>query len=618
MIRISMDNQKPVCENFLGNGAVYHCYAEMPDENGRNYTPELAEIEADRVGKMRLKYARTFYKWYAWDAEKQEWNWESTECQVLYRWLKRMQDRGISVILNTGWCHPGDVFQGSWNGQNPFYVPGDPQKSADNYADWVSETAHQLIEVRGFTNIKVFLLFTEPQNNSGPLPEGYKNTYETYKLCSDAVHAALARDGRRNLVQIMGPNEVSKTHDMLKWIVENVDQKHIDIYSGHNYQFHADSDEFKDEKPYIPVIRIPGGRIWRKVLLKQNTDYTVRARLRLTCEQADVISGTVSFGAFSANETPTAGQQPTTRLTQESVKLLDAAEISENYQEFMVTFNSETNDACHLCAFFDVAAVPAALLIESLELCETATGKNIAANSDFSDVMDSWHLICSETACADAYWDWKTCSDIALRYVPKNKLFIFDEYGMCFEKEHNDRPDHGANLAVAALALMNSGVNGSLLWTLFDQQWPNNHVYNADAFVDGDHRWGVAPNFNRSMVPHLSYYAFSLLSRYTGGENSKVYAGDGQAHLHATLNEMADGNLTVVVVNNKACSDEFCLQFTKPLHATLYRHAFDPATCVPDEKADILPADLTLENVGNRLSGTMPPYSVFVYTTYTD
>ena len=81
MQNINIKNKTPVCENFWGQSAVYHCYAEMPDEEGRNYTPQLAQIEADRVIKMGVKVVRTFYKWWAWDAEKQEWNWENAECR---------------------------------------------------------------------------------------------------------------------------------------------------------------------------------------------------------------------------------------------------------------------------------------------------------------------------------------------------------------------------------------------------------------------------------------------------------------------------------------------------------------------------------------------------------
>ena len=35
MQNINIKNKTPVCENFWGQSAVYHCYAEMPDANHR-------------------------------------------------------------------------------------------------------------------------------------------------------------------------------------------------------------------------------------------------------------------------------------------------------------------------------------------------------------------------------------------------------------------------------------------------------------------------------------------------------------------------------------------------------------------------------------------------------
>ena len=164
---------------------------------------------------------------------------------------------------------------------------------------------------------------------------------------------------------------------------------------------------------------------------------------------------------------------------------------------------------------------------------------------------------------------------------------------------------------------MNSGCSGSMLWMLFDQQWPNNHTTNNDSFVDGDHRCGVASVLTKTKVPHLSYYAFGLLSRYTGGWGSKVYKGTYSPNLQATLNKLPDGNFTVVVVNNKARADSFTLEFEKPLQKTLHRHRFDPAVLVPDDTATLPGIDAEIK-VESQLQDEIAPYSVTVYTTIED
>lgn len=76
----------------MGNNAVYHGYAGMPDDAGRVYSEELCELEADRAATLGVRVVRTLYKWYAWDAEKQVWNWESEKMQAFYRWLDRLKN----------------------------------------------------------------------------------------------------------------------------------------------------------------------------------------------------------------------------------------------------------------------------------------------------------------------------------------------------------------------------------------------------------------------------------------------------------------------------------------------------------------------------------------------
>ena len=80
-VNIKIDLNNPVQTNFLGNNAVYHGYAGMPDKDGRVYSEELCEIEADRAADLGLRVARTFYRWYAWEPETGTWNWDNEDCK---------------------------------------------------------------------------------------------------------------------------------------------------------------------------------------------------------------------------------------------------------------------------------------------------------------------------------------------------------------------------------------------------------------------------------------------------------------------------------------------------------------------------------------------------------
>ena len=47
---------------FLGVNAVYHGFAFMPEDVNKGMTGAARQIEFDRVSRMRLHIARTFYR----------------------------------------------------------------------------------------------------------------------------------------------------------------------------------------------------------------------------------------------------------------------------------------------------------------------------------------------------------------------------------------------------------------------------------------------------------------------------------------------------------------------------------------------------------------------------
>ena len=122
-----------------------------------------------------------------------------------------MQELGVDIALQIGWWSPEDIMGKGPNGDSPFNKDDIWEHSVQNYAEWVSEVAHQLIEVRGFTNIKYFLLFTEPQRPSPRFNLPNTTPYTVWRDCAVAAHNQLVKDGRRNLVKLVGPNEGSTT-----------------------------------------------------------------------------------------------------------------------------------------------------------------------------------------------------------------------------------------------------------------------------------------------------------------------------------------------------------------------------------------------------------------------
>ena len=247
--KLRIDTNTVIQDNFLGLGAVYHGYMFQKDFSGRHYTPEQCEIELDRVSRSGLKIARTYYDYnFSWYCGK--WDWDCPMMQGFYTWLEKMKERNVDVALNAAWCFPGDIDSTSgwpWH-MTPFTVIGDWNASVNNYAWWVSESVYQIIEKRGFDNVRYLCMFTEPQHFPGSrMDDPQWNQFEAWAQCVRAVRKKLEEDGRLHYVKMVGPNEGSTdTSEMVKWVADNADDC-VDIYSSHNYEGKGlETDNYSD------------------------------------------------------------------------------------------------------------------------------------------------------------------------------------------------------------------------------------------------------------------------------------------------------------------------------------------------------------------------------------
>ena len=459
-------------------------------------------------------------------------------------------------------------------------------------------------------------MFTEPNHGFGKV-----EYYKLWAYAVEVVHKTLINDGRRDMVKLMGSNEGSGvTAEMLKWVSENENVKDIiDIYSSHTYQTIAAIPKkyIKTGKTAV-TMSLAGGRFRRTIALKPNTDYVVSTDVLFRKTNPEPAKGHIHFGVYvddGRNDIHVAeGCGPSESVAKGSTYSITPNELGEEYKRFTIKFNSGDATSGVIGVFYDMFS-PGLGVVDNITLCEAGNDESIVPNGNFENDYDGWTLYYAG-GLKDSYDVWYNWAKIGLQYA-NGKPFCFDEYDSLYDRDHS-RPSHGAEIVTAAVALMNAGVQSSLMWTLFDQQWPNNHTYNGDAFYDGDHRCGVMPLLTRSLVPHLSYYAFTLLSRYVDGNGSKVYEGIGKDCLHTTMTISPKGDITIVVVNNKDVQDDYVISFDKNINSTLYRHCFDPKICVPDENAAIIGVDRVLDNVESNIVDNIAPYSVIVYTTHID
>ena len=219
----------------------------------------------------------------------------------------------------------------------------------------------------------------------------------------------------------------------------------------------------------------------------------------------------------------------------------------------------------------------------------------------------------------DNYYDF-WCKDVRdkIKLLGNGVPLWYDEYN-CLHKALNGYytdPMHGVRYAMGTIALMNAGVENALVWSVADQQWPNNHTNNNDSFTDGVQHCGVIPMLNKTLVPRPSFYAIQMLANFFGGKGTKVYAEQsGATRLHSVLTEQPDGNITVAVVSMREKQTKFSLDIGAEEKRTLYRYVYNSKEIVPDEMAEMLASDKFIKVQGSVISDTILPNSILIYTT---
>lgn len=621
MHTIKILNTEPIQRNFYGFNAVYHGFAGLSDDAGRVLNEELCELEADRAKDQNLKIARTYYKWYSYDFGRNCWDWEGAPDYLAFcKWVERMKVRDIDVAINAGWCLPGDILSNSWNGKSPFTVPGDWQASVEGFAKWISDSVYDLVIKRGLTNVKYLLMFTEPQRGSGNLPDEIPNIYEAWYQATKAVVEQLKKDNLYDLVKIVGPQE-GGTYDarMMKWVFDNHPDL-VDYYSSHNYSNVLINYTVDKSKNDVKCLNLAGSRWYCPVELTSGKQYELSFKIRLKINDYTHISGYVLAGAFKRNNGVkgvfASGGSPTDRLDRYSTLMLEAAHLDADWQTVNFKFTAPDDVDDSLIGFFaDVKGEEFDVLFCDVSLKSCEGNEEVLASEDWRAFPENIQYL------TDNYYDF-WCKDVRdkIKLLGNSVPLWYDEYNCLGARISNkvadwDEPLHGTNLAAARIAFLNCGIQNSFMWTLFDQQWPSNHNYNSDSFVDGDHRCGLMPALLRSKVPYPAYFAMRITSLVNGDSNSKIYKGVDDGFIRGAMVENSDGNITVLLVNETSQNQSFELTFEKSVPTDLNCYIYDPEKVVCEENIPPLKPDLVFEGITDSIKYDIPAKGVVAFST---
>lgn len=250
--------------------------------------------------------------------------------------------------------------------------------------------------------------------------------------------------------------------------------------------------------------------------------------------------------------------------------------------------------------------------------------KYMAGDSELCSAVDifTYHIYVTSENTADNYSEWYHYMSEAVKIassVGKKLWFDEGEWISSNDTDWNEKASYGiygTQLALKTVAAMNSGLQTSMRWTIADQYWTNlKNTNSAGEWQNGCHLDGLLPNLNSTSIPRKSYYAYSLIGKYTAGMKN-VYSGTNEGSLYITSCSDGKGGLTVIVVNMGNAAVDFSVSGVSGFNAgKLYRHIYDYQNIIPDSDAEIINADAVIEGISDKFTDSLPKYSFAVYTT---
>ena len=178
-------------------------------------------------------------------------------------------------------------------------------------------------------------------------------------------------------------------------------------------------------------------------------------------------------------------------------------------------------------------------------------------------------------------------------------------------------PSSGVDIAGAVAGSACEGAYGVGGWRLGDQHLVSVCAmgHGSDRFDHGLHQWGTWEWIPWMKKPRESYFAASLLTRYTRRNSNIFVPAEANISRNCVLFEK-DGDYTLLMVNGRKAACTFTVHLGKDLKKPFFRHLFD-TTAISDSSYDtIIPKDK--EFTGGTISDELPPRTFAVYTTFAD
>ena len=229
-----------VQNDFEGLCGVVPCYWFLPDSTMPDgYTEEQLEISTNKLIQMGMSKVRclNFEPAYAWDAETDQWDWNSESMQGFYKYCDLMKENNIEIIINTAEGIGNATSKLGTENPIPIVAANEEITEYAAYGNWVVDFVEEVVIKRGYDNIKYWEEATEPNNSSTS-----RDKFISWSLWMKSGVDALNSAGYGDYFEHIGPS-VAITLDSvnfeanlnwIKWATEELND-YIDIYAAHTY-----------------------------------------------------------------------------------------------------------------------------------------------------------------------------------------------------------------------------------------------------------------------------------------------------------------------------------------------------------------------------------------------
>ncbi len=590
VVSLSINNSKAVSKNWLGLNSVYQGFIFIPDATklGRSYNQKMLERELKRIDEMDISLIRSYFEpSYAYvggnvnDASSWDFSKKNPNMMYLYQWLDALKERNIVVALNMGWS-AGDLYNEhtSISVNNPFYGCRFSDV-VSGYAYWYAESLKWIIDKYGYTNVQYTVNLTEP-------------LYYEY--------SAQKRQELNYRADISVENKVYAKNPAMKGVpmyMAKIGEKDYVCNAKTCYSKEMDED-YNYIHSFPDFYDITTGA---KVNLTKKQKLT--ARLYTTWDMWLVIIKAADKKA-KAN-----GIRKKVQFVGPDVAF--GGTIHMSYEKGVLTGKTpEMKPEDDIQWWIDHA-------------------DDVIDVYSFHYYLPHWPGIGatqSATFYDDNYYMYKMYFDRFMEAVkPTGKAMWFDEFNYNTDtgenRQHYDdivaeNPLNPGQLAQATVAMMNSGIETGLTWQLFDTVWPYREG-SGDEFVSGIHVIGMAPAMCKSSVPYISYYGFTLLTKYCGMMGSKTFYGESSDGVNLSMVEYQKKGKTyrsIIVVNTNVTERPVDITLSKSLGGVkMYRYLYNPFEVMADSSATMIDADICFKGTKNELRDVVPALSFAIYST---